>query len=206
MIQELWINIRGSMTPEWIMIPGFLLRSYQEEYSWWITRILMSMGQPKILISSHLVHTDRHTNGHAVITQNFDIVPWWLSHARQNACIGMIQDSSRQMPLECDVNIAVNGFSGFATNPTRTEGSRLNRYQGNSFAFMSSREQIKHSLPTLSAEPLQAHSTLIFAFYYYNQTSLCYRYGAQPALRLERIGTASLTKRESWHRDRHSDK
>ena len=99
------------------------------------------------------------------MSQNFDIVPWWLSHARQNACIGMIQDSSRQMPLECDVNIAVNGFSGFATNPTRTEGSRLNRYQGNSFAFMSSREQIKHSLPTLSAEPLQAHSTLIFAFY-----------------------------------------
>ena len=94
----------------------------------------------------------------------------------------MIQDSSRQMPLECDVNIAVNGFSGFATNPTWTEGSRLNRYQGNSFAFMSSREQIKHSLPTLSAEPLQALSTLIFAFYCRNQTSLCYCFVAQPAL------------------------
>ena len=114
------------------MIPGFLLRSYQEEYSWWI--------------------------------------------------IGMIQESSRQMPLECDVNIAVNGCSGFVTNPTRPEGNRLNRFQGNSFAFRSSREQIKHSLPTLSGEPLQAHSTFIFAFYYRNQTSLCYCFAAQPVL------------------------
>ena len=46
------------------------------------TRFLTRMGQVKIMISSHFVHTDRrtHTNGHTTMSQNFDIVPWWLSH------------------------------------------------------------------------------------------------------------------------------
>ena len=52
------------------------------------TCFLISKGHRKILISSHFVHTKRHTdNVHtSKMSQNFDIVPWWLSHARQKAC------------------------------------------------------------------------------------------------------------------------
>ena len=77
----------------------------------------------------------------------------------------------------------------FISNPTRTEDSRWDRFQGNSFALMSSRELIKHSLPTLSAEPLQAHSTLIFAFYCKSNQSLLLFCG--PAS-VERTGSAAL--------------
>ena len=62
---------------------------------------------------------------------------------------------------------------------TRTKGSHRIGFQENSFAFMSSRQLIKCFFLNPSAEPLQAHTSL--AFYYRNQTSLCYRFAAQPA-------------------------
>ena len=47
---------------------------------------------------------------------------------------------------------------------------------------MSSRQLIKCFFPTLSTEPLQAHTPLILEFYYRSQTSLCFDLAAQPAL------------------------
>ena len=49
---------------------------------------------------------------------------------------------------------------------------------------MSSRQLIKCFFPTLSTEPLQAHTPLILEFYYRSQTSLCFDLAAQPALRV----------------------
>ena len=65
---------------------------------------------------------------------------------------------------------------------TTSNGSRRNGFQGNTFAFMSSRQLMKCFLPTPSAEPPQAHTSLILAFYYRNQTGLYFDFAAQPAL------------------------
>ena len=78
--------------------------------------------------------------------------------------------------------IQKRSHQGQYTKGTNTKGSRRNGFQGNSFAFMSSRQLINCFLLTPSAEPLQAHISLIFALYYHDQTCLSYRFAAQPAL------------------------
>ena len=65
---------------------------------------------------------------------------------------------------------------------TTWKGEDFNQFQWFSFAFMSSRQLIKCFFPTLSTEPLQAHTPLILEFYYRSQTSLCFDLAAYPAL------------------------
>ena len=55
------------------------------------THNMMSMGQPKFLISMSHTQTDIQTNGHTNMSQNFDIVPQWLSHTHHTACISNSQ-------------------------------------------------------------------------------------------------------------------
>ena len=47
---------------------------------------------------------------------------------------------------------------------------------------MSNRQLLKCFPPTLSAEPPQAHTSLVLEFYYRNETGLYFDFAAQPAL------------------------